>query len=900
MSIVDQKRPRNGSQTHRDKDEVKRLTAGSEGNTLVTVTGIDRSYLDGKHHPCPKCGGKDRFRYFGDGGSICSQCCPQGNADILATAQWMLECSFPEAVNLVGEHVGANESQPVKKEASASVSVNGSGAKTQEESPKESQPEESGSSAPSFERWRLQFKGDGKDQYQESLSEFCRHESRRGITPESLIAMRTRRSSHAFGSEPYIIKGEDGAEQQANPPCIITGIQPVLAIPIFNGSLRDIVGYSMYREDGRKWGEEDGKEKSSLMLRGSKNGWQVARRKVEGRFLTARSTLDSCKKIIITEGQSDCLALASIAPDGWAILTASCGAQGRAKLGLDFLEGTSKDIHIVLDSDDAGRNGAYKLANRLASDFEGRVRLIDFNGEEKYDTRSFINDGGTFGEIIEKAVDYDPAIHKIAEDPATEERVTEGIVQNYYVEFVEGKDGGLKPVEKPLRIDEIVERVLNLSQSPKRVGTQLFTIHRGEAHWLGTSSALFGFIGTQTILPPSFKGGRDYHTKDEVFTRLQVEAESFDSIEKLPHFPPIEGRYYLMDGIEPGDGEHLRELVSRFSPATTIDRDLIEALFVTPGCGLPPGSRPAFLITSDAGRGSGKTTLAKMVELLWGGKVDVTAREPIDTLKQRLLSPEALSKRIAILDNLKSNRFSNADFEGLITSTTINGKRLYHGDASRPNDLTWIITGNGLSLSTDIAQRAVFIEIEKPKYSGDWESRLVDFITEKQIEILSDIAAFFQRERFPLDRYSRWAKWEREVLERLPEPSEAQAVVRERQQVSDVENEETEEIRHAILERFAEVAEIDVQKDKIFISSKLMREIVSSVTGDRGLSVIACSRNIRQKIDAGEIAELSHGRVGSKSKRGFFWTGEDYSGEGVVDGETAIAHQEEKDRFFRS
>lgn len=43
---------------------------------ILATLGVSEKCLDGKHHPCPACGGKDRFRYTdqGDGGHFCSQC----------------------------------------------------------------------------------------------------------------------------------------------------------------------------------------------------------------------------------------------------------------------------------------------------------------------------------------------------------------------------------------------------------------------------------------------------------------------------------------------------------------------------------------------------------------------------------------------------------------------------------------------------------------------------------------------------------------------------------------------------------------------------------------------------------------------------------------------------------
>ena len=50
--------------------------------SILTMLGVDEKILNSRrHHPCPGCGGKDRFRftnYNNKGGYICSQC---GNGD---------------------------------------------------------------------------------------------------------------------------------------------------------------------------------------------------------------------------------------------------------------------------------------------------------------------------------------------------------------------------------------------------------------------------------------------------------------------------------------------------------------------------------------------------------------------------------------------------------------------------------------------------------------------------------------------------------------------------------------------------------------------------------------------------------------------------------------------------
>ena len=41
---------------------IKVAAAGRWPEILAALGGIPAEVLDGQHHPCPKCGGKDRFR----------------------------------------------------------------------------------------------------------------------------------------------------------------------------------------------------------------------------------------------------------------------------------------------------------------------------------------------------------------------------------------------------------------------------------------------------------------------------------------------------------------------------------------------------------------------------------------------------------------------------------------------------------------------------------------------------------------------------------------------------------------------------------------------------------------------------------------------------------------------
>ena len=95
-----------------DADQVKLAACGQWLPILATI-GIAEINLDGHNHPCPKCGGKDRFAAFKDvadnGGVICRKCHSDGG-DGFATVMWYLGVGFPEALEAVASAIGMNNS----------------------------------------------------------------------------------------------------------------------------------------------------------------------------------------------------------------------------------------------------------------------------------------------------------------------------------------------------------------------------------------------------------------------------------------------------------------------------------------------------------------------------------------------------------------------------------------------------------------------------------------------------------------------------------------------------------------------------------------------------------------------------------------------------------------------
>lgn len=101
-----------------DKEAVKSAATGHWRTILTTLGNVPPEVLDGRHHPCPKCGGEDRFRAFDDvdetGGLFCNQCHDSQNGDGFASIQWLCNLKFTDALSKVAEYLSV---PPIKPKA---------------------------------------------------------------------------------------------------------------------------------------------------------------------------------------------------------------------------------------------------------------------------------------------------------------------------------------------------------------------------------------------------------------------------------------------------------------------------------------------------------------------------------------------------------------------------------------------------------------------------------------------------------------------------------------------------------------------------------------------------------------------------------------------------------------
>lgn len=399
---------------------------------------------------------------------------------------------------------------------------------------------------------------------------------------------------------------------------------------------------------------------------------------------------------------------------------------------------------------------------------------------------------------------------------------------------------------------------------PKRISNALFVEDgtRGPL-WLNKTADLFGWIQSQY-------GHGDANavqwidkigvTQSVFDAYLRQNATRYESVESAPHWPLIPDHYYIHPAI-PTEGYigKLDALVKWFKPASLEDGYLIVAWLLTLFWGGPNGRRPAFLFTGEDNdpemqRGIGKTTLVRTTSMLCGGTFDMRPTDKWDDIIKRLLSnTECSTQRIALIDNVKTLRFSWADVEAFITADQINGRKLYVGDGRRPNTFTVAITLNGASLSKDLAQRCVIVKLKRPEYSGNWESDLTAYIAANRWEIVADIISTLKQPTATLDAFSRWGLWEREILGRLPNPERLQRVIQDRRGAVDDDQEEADLIRETIRQELLERGHGEPDDATVRISATEMAEIVSKALGER-ISTTAAGTKLRTL--GGAIPEL--------------------------------------------
>lgn len=116
-----------------DIDLVRQAASGRWPEILANTANVDPAILDGQGHPCPKCGGTDRFHAITSddrGGAICRQCFAKQNGDGFAVLQWLAGIDFKTSLDRIAGYLGITPT----------VSTNGSNGKSNGKRGKKTKP----------------------------------------------------------------------------------------------------------------------------------------------------------------------------------------------------------------------------------------------------------------------------------------------------------------------------------------------------------------------------------------------------------------------------------------------------------------------------------------------------------------------------------------------------------------------------------------------------------------------------------------------------------------------------------------------------------------------------------------------------------------------------------------
>ncbi len=348
-------------------------------------------------------------------------------------------------------------------------------------------------------------------------------------------------------------------------------------------------------------------------------------------------------------------------------------------------------------------------------------------------------------------------------------------------------------------------------------------------------------------------------SKGEFYEHLKEHSgKPYESAELLPHEPSCDGIWYVSTDLPAATGKALEEFAQHLNPETELDRSLMVAALATCFWGGPPGRRPAFVFTSDHGRASGKTETALMISRVAGGAITIDESEDWENAKSRLLSDESLSKRCILIDNLKK-KMSRGSIEGAITAPYIDGKRMYHGQFTRTNRLTWLITANAPVLSRDLAQRSVIIKIGGQCHGTDFVDWVDDFFENKRAALISDVLALLRspdQSKIEMKNRDRWWPWARAVLTKFPNGDALAQHVANARPAVDIDLQDADVVLDVVHQLIARMT-LNPNDSRILISKKQMHKaLMDAEVIDQKFTVRGMSSMVNQLCDVGEMVHL--------------------------------------------
>jgi len=489
--------------------------------------------------------------------------------------------------------------------------------------------------------------------------------------------------------------------------------------------------------------------------------------------------------VCVVEGEKDADNLSAL---GIPATTNAMGAKNWRPSYSEALAG--KHIALIPDNDDPGRAHAALVASHLRN-HAGQIKIVTLPDlPPKGDVSDWIAAGGTKAQLIELIKSAQPIDQAAITEPVSAEaqhsvakRANKHQFTNYTVEEVRDAAGEKREEKTAIQINDLVADVhRRFWDFPRRVGTTMFDHDRktGGIRYIGDAPSLFAWIQEKSGHPKRWGKFEQCVSQDELFSSLYCNATYYDMISGVPNWPKRSDVYYTHGELpQPTpDAQYFNGFTKFFNPATVQDAITMLAYFATPLYYRQRVGRPIFVVDAKNGQGTGKTKLAECLAMLYGGDDPITSSPFVVSQKEiespqdfnrkirELLTSTGRLKRICLIDNVVGY-FSGAQLCSLSTMGEISGMAQYgHTSESRPNDLTFVVTVNSATLSRDMIDRSMFINLERPEHRMEnWERKVGDFIRAHRLQIIADMIGLLEAgPKFDVSPFTRFESWEREVL----------------------------------------------------------------------------------------------------------------------------------------
>lgn len=452
--------------------------------------------------------------------------------------------------------------------------------------------------------------------------------------------------------------------------------------------------------------------------------------------------------------------------------------------------------------------------------------------------------------------------------------------KNYDWNDVANDKGKETRVKEPRHINAMLEDISRRFWGfPRRVGSTLFDLDHNTGHirLINAPQDLMAWIQEKSghCVEWAKVDGATSHA--EFFSSVFANSQYYELISGVPNWPKRDDVFYTHANLPEPDPEAkaFMQFCSFFSPATETDWHLLRAFIASPIYYKPKVDRPLWIIDATSGQGTGKTKLVEMVTLLYGGD-DPECGEPLwvdfaqlnnettlDRVVKRLLSAMGRKKRVALLDNV-TGYFRSPALATLVTQGSISGMAPYgHGEETRPNDLTWVITSNSATLDRDLVDRSQIIKLKRPDSPAPrWALDVTSFIKANRLQVIADIIGILTKgPQFQFSPVTRFREWESDVLVpimgNMDTYTEVFKLSKDRQKAADGDLDDALIIQDVIQEHINKLG-LSPNLYAIWIPSTILTKWVSdAIPGFGGRNSRGAMAHIKNMIKVGLLKDLS-------------------------------------------